>query len=208
MARAILFVLLSALFLLPQTQPRRDPVEYIKTLESERRVDALQVPRVVESLKLKPGQRIADLGSGSGLFTRPIAKALGTTGVVYAIDIDPDLLKHVDKTAKEAGLTNIRTVLASESDPKLPEPVDLIVIFDTLHHIQNRAVYLANLKRYLRPQGRLAIIDFSETWPANHDDMKYSLGDLEEWMKQGGYVRVEKLDFLTNNFFVVYRVKS
>lgn len=190
-----------------QTQQRRDPVEYIKTLESERRVEGLQVPHVVESLKLKPGQRIVDLGSGSGLFTRPLAKAIGTSGICYAIDVDPELLKHVEKTAKDAGINNVRTVLGGESDPKIPEPVDLIAIFDTLHHIDHRPTYLANLKKYLKPQGRIAIIDFSEAWPAGHENMKYTLTDLEGWMRSGGYTRVEKLDFLSNNFFVIYKAQ-
>lgn len=191
-----------------QAQPRRDPVEYVKTLESERRVAGLQVPQVIEALKAQPGTRVADLGSGSGLFTRPLAKVVGPSGVVFAIDIDPELLKHVDRTTQEQGLKNIRTILASESDAKLPEPVDLIAIIDTLHHISNRETYLASLKKYLKPRGRIAIIDFSETWPQGHESMKYSLSDLEGWMVKGGYERIEKLDFLNNNFFVVYRVKS
>lgn len=188
-----------------QAQPRRDPEEYIKLLESERRVAGLQVERVVATLKLKPGQRVADLGSGSGLFTRPIAREVGATGVVYAVDIDPALLKHVERTAREQEIANIRTVLAAEDDPKLPEPVDLIAIIDTLHHIPNRAAYLKKLRGYLRPEGRLAIIDFSETWPEGHEEMKYTLAELDEWMKSAGYRRTESYDLLSNNFFVVYR---
>ncbi len=203
--RTLLLAMIGSLFLGQQTQPRRDPGEYIKTLESERRISGLQVPQVIEALKISRGQRVADVGSGSGLFTRPMAKAVGESGVVFAIDIDPDLLKYVEKTGKEMQLSNIRTVQATESDPKIPEPVDLIAVIDTLHHIDNRPTYLSNLKRYLRPQGRIAIIDFSETWPAGHENMKYSLADLEEWMKKAGYARVEKHDFLNNNFFVIYR---
>jgi len=204
----LLAIIFSLLLPFQQAQPRRDPLEYIKLLESERRVSDLQVTRVVEALKIAPGQRVADLGAGSGLFTRPIAKIVGERGAVFAIDVDPELLKHVEKTAREQQLSNIRTVLAGEDDPKIPEPVELIAIIDTLHHINNRAVYLRNLRRYLRPQGRIAIIDFSETWPPGHENMKYSLAELEEWMKSGGYERIEKHDFLGNNFFVVYRVSD
>ena len=189
-----------------QAQPqRRDAEEYIKLLESERRIEGLQVDRVVEALKLKPGQRIADLGSGSGLFTRPIAKKLGPKGTVYAIDIDPKLLEHVDKTAKNMGLTNVRTILGGEDDPKLPAPVDLIAIIDTLHHISNQPTYLKGLKKYLRKNGRIAVIDFSKTWPAGHESMVYQLSDLEKWMKDAGFKRVAQFDFLDNDFFVVYQ---
>jgi len=193
------------LFVAQTTQQRRDPVSYIKTLESEQRVKGLQVDRVVEALKISPGQKVADLGSGSGLFSRPIARQAGEKGIVYAIDIDPELLKHVEKSAQENKLNNIRTVLAAEDDPKIPEPVNLIIIIDTLHHIKNQATYLKNLRRYLQPSGRIAVIDFNRTWPPGHEEMKYSLDDLDGWMRSAGFSRIEKHDFLDNNFFVVYQ---
>jgi len=191
----------------PQGQSRggRTPDEYIKLLESERRLEGLQVTRVIESLNVKPGQRIADIGSGSGVFTRPLAKKAGDKGMVYAIDIDQELLKHVEKTAQEQKLANVKTILAAEADPKLPEPVDLMVIIDTLHHIGNQAAYLKGLKKYLKPDGRIAIIDFSKDWPAGHEKMIYTVETLDGWMSAAGFKRVEKHDFLDNNFFVVYR---
>ena len=203
---ALLFTLNQAPRQAQQPQPqRRDAEEYIKLLESERRIEGLQVDRVVEALRLNPGQKIADLGSGSGLFTRPIAKQVGPKGTVYAIDIDPKLLEHVDKTAKNMGLTNVRTILGAEDDPKLPEPVDLIAIIDTLHHIGNQPTYLKGLKKYLRKKGRIAVIDFSKTWPAGHESMVYKLDDLEKWMKDAGFKRVAQFDFLDNDFFVIYQ---
>jgi len=208
--RKLSLLLLSILllgFLLGAQQSRqnRTPEDYIKLLESERRVTELQVERVITTLKITPGQRIADLGAGSGLFTRPAARKVGDKGIVYAIDIDAELLKHVEKTAREQKLNNIRTIMAAEDDPKLPEPVDLIMIFDTLHHIGQQPTYLKNLKRYLRPAGRIAVIDFTVTWPQGHESMKYSLDDLDGWMKGAGFKRIEKYDFLSNDFFVVYQ---
>jgi cyclopropane fatty-acyl-phospholipid synthase-like methyltransferase len=204
-SKYLLPVLSIVLLVAQASQQRRDPVSYIKTLESEQRVKGLQVDRVVEVLKISPGQKVADLGSGSGLFTRPIARQAGEKGTVYAIDIDPELLKHIEKSAQENKINNIRTVVATEDDPKIPEPVDLIVIIDTLHHIKNRTAYLKNLRRYLQPSGRIAVIDFSRTWPPGHEEMKYSLDDLDGWMKSAGFSRIEKHDFLDNNFFVIYR---
>jgi ubiquinone/menaquinone biosynthesis C-methylase UbiE len=207
MRRWKLLVLALSIFLLgaQQAQPQRDAASYIKRLESEERVKGLQVDRVVEALKITPGQKVADVGAGSGLFTRPIATKVGEKGTVYAIDIDAELLKHIDKTSREKGLSNIRTVQAAEDDPKIPETVDLILIVDAFHHLRNHANYVKNLRRYLRPSGRLAIIDFSETWPPGHEEMKYSLEQLEGWMKSAGFSRVEKHDFLNNNFFVIYQ---
>jgi cyclopropane fatty-acyl-phospholipid synthase-like methyltransferase len=201
----VLTIALSVALMGAQTQQRRDPQEYIKLLESERRVENLQIDRVVDILKIKPGQRVADIGAGSGLFTRPIAKKAGVTGTVYAIDIDPELLKHIEQTARDEKLPSIRTIMAAEDDPRIPEPVDLIVIIDTLHHIKNQGTYLKSLRRYLRPAGRIAIIDFSESWPPGHEHMKYGIEDLEKWMNEAGYKQVERHDFLDNNFFVVYQ---
>ena len=191
----------------PQGQSRgnRSADEYIKLLESERRQSELQVAKVVEALKIKPGQHVADIGSGSGLFTRPLAKQTGAKGIVYAVDIDPELIKYVEKTAAEQKLTNIKTIMGGEADPKLPEKVDLIVIIDTLHHIANQPTYLKGLKKYLKSNGRIALIDFSKTWPAGHEKMVYKVEDLDGWMKAAGFKQVEKYDFLDNDFFVVYQ---
>lgn len=188
-----------------QSRGNRTPDEYVKLLESESRIGGLQVTKVIEALKIKPGDRVCDLGAGSGLFTRPLAQKAGAKGVVYAVDIDPEMLKHVELTMREQKLTNIKPILASETDPKLPEPVDLIAIIDTLHHISNQAAYLKGLKKHLKPGGRIAIIDFSRNWPAGHEKMIYTVGDLDGWMTAAGFKRVEQHDFLDNNFFVVYR---
>ncbi len=201
----LLFFVLAVAFALPSLAQQRTAEEYIKVLESERRIEGLQVARVIDSLLIKQGQRICDLGSGSGLFTRPLARAAGPQGMVYAVDIDEGLLKHVEKTAQEQRITNIKTIRATEDDPKLPEPVDLIAIFDTLHHIGNQATYLKNLKRYLRPNGRIAIVDFSKTWPAGHEKMVYKLEDLNGWMEAAGFKLISQHYFLDNDFFVIYQ---
>lgn len=183
---------------------QRTAEEYIKLLESEHRVETLQVPKVIETLKIKPNQKIADIGSGSGLFTRPLARHADKGGI-YAVDIDQKLLDHVAKTSADEKLTNVKTILATEDDPKLPEAVDLIVIIDTMHHIANQPTYVKGLKKYLKSNGRVAIIDFSKTWPAGHEKMIYKLEDLDGWMKDAGFKKVESYDFLDNNFFVIYQ---
>jgi len=213
--KSLLFILLSLPLLFASAQERQQPSgqsrggrsadEYVKLLESERRIEGLQVDKVVETLKVRPDDRVCDLGSGSGLFTRPLARKANGKGVVYAVDIDSELLKHVERTAQEQKLTNIKPILASETDPKLPEPVDLITIFDTMHHIGNRGEYLKGLKKYLKPGGRVAVIDFSRDWPAGHEKMVYTVSDLDGWMTAAGFKRVEQHDFLDNNFFVVYK---
>ncbi len=199
-------VLLAVLSLAAATlAQQRDPEAYAKTLEGAERVARMQVPRVLETLGLTAGAKVADIGAGSGLFTRPIASAVGAKGVVYAVDIDAGLLKIVERTSTEAGLTNVRTVLGATDDPKLPEPVDLVFICDALHHIGGQAAYLKTLVKYVKPGGRVAVIDFSEKWPQGHESMRFSVTDLDGWMKGAGLMPVGSFSYLDNSFFVIYR---
>jgi arsenite methyltransferase len=186
-------------------QQQRDPEEYAKFLEGADRVQRMQVPRVVDALQVKPGMKVADIGSGSGLFTRPLAMAVGPDGTAYAVDIDAALLQIVARRAEEGRIANIRTVLATADDPRLPEPVDLIFICDTLHHIANQATYLKTLRKYLNRDGRIAIIDFDKDWPQGHESMRYSAQQLDEWMHAAGFSRVAAHDWLENSFFLTFR---
>ena len=182
-----------------------NPEAYAKTLEGPERVARMQVARVVEALGIKTGDRVADIGSGSGLFTRPLARAAGAAGVAYAVDIDAGLLKVVERSAREANIENIRTVLAATDDPKLPEPVDVALICDALHHIGNQGPYLKTLNKYVKPGGRVVVIDFSERWPAGHESMRFTTAQLDGWMKDAGFSREASYDWLDNSFFIVYR---
>ena len=190
------------------TAQQRTAEEYAKILEGAERVAKLQVPRVVETLGLTPGDDVADLGSGSGLFTRPIARAVAPDGVAYAVDIDEALLTIVERSARDAGLGNLKTVLAAPDDPKLPEPVDLVFICDALHHFGDKAAYLKRLPKYVAPGGRVAVIDFEDDWPAGHDKMRYGPAELDAWMSAAGFTRLSSHDFLENSFFVIYGKKQ
>lgn len=184
---------------------QRDPEEYAKFLEGAARVERMQVPRVIAALELKPGMKVADIGSGSGLFTRPIARAVAPGGLAYAVDVDEGLLRIVARSASEAGLSNVRTVAAAPDDPRLPELVDLAFICDTLYHIQNPGEYLKTLRKQLTPGARLAVIDFADQWPQGHESMRYSARDLDGWAKAAGFARIASHDWLENSFFHVYR---
>jgi ubiquinone/menaquinone biosynthesis C-methylase UbiE len=199
-----IFLLLLTFGQLPVFCQHRDPLEYIRILESADRVRKLQVDRVIESLRVQPGQKIADVGSGSGLFTRPLARQVGDDGIVYAVDIDESLLRHIEVSAQSQNLSNIKTVPAGELDPKIPEKVDLILICDTLHQIDNPDIYLRGLTRYLAPSGRVAVIDYEKNWPERFESVKYSTSQLNQWMKAAGYRLKERFEFLDDNFFVVY----
>jgi len=169
-------------------------------------IDDRPVARIVEALKIAPGHKIADVGSGDGAFIFPLAEQTGESGVVYAVDIDAKALRKVERLSKNRGVGNVRAVLAAEAAPKIPEPVDLVFISSTLHHIRDRLDYLRTLRRYLKPAGRIAVIDHIDRWPPFHGRMKYTLDELDGWMQGAGFSRVEKHDIVPHYFFVIYEV--
>lgn len=169
--------------------------------------DQWQQPnRVIASLTLTPGERIADLGAGSGYFTFRLAQAVGPEGIVYAIDVDDDMLALIQKKAKEQRAGNIRTVQAKSDDPRLPENVDLIFTSNTYHHIDDRVVYFKNLQRHLRPGGRVAIIDFDRraAWLDRLWTHYTPSGFIKSDMQQAGYVLQQEFDFLERQSFLIF----
>jgi arsenite methyltransferase len=123
--------------------------------------DAWQKPKqVVEKLIIKPGARVADVGAGGGYFTWYLAAAVGPQGKVYAAEIDETALGIIEKEMKSRGVTNVVPIRAEPGDAKLPEPVDLVFSCDTYHHMEDRVAYFRSLARYLKPDGKVAILDF------------------------------------------------
>lgn len=187
----------------PAQVASRPAAEWIPRLESADRVASLRVPEVIAALHLGKGDSVADIGSGSGVFSRLLAKQI-EPGSMFAVDIDPELLKHIDATCKAQKIGNVKTVLAATDDPKLPEKVDLIFICDTLHHIAYPDKYLTKLPAYLKPGGRVAVIDFRENWPSGHESMRFTTDQLQSWMKTAGLKKVEDLNIPKNAFFHIY----
>lgn len=122
--------------------------------------DAWQQPdRVLELLALAPDARVADIGAATGYFPVRFARAV-PQGVVYGVDIEPTLVNYLNLRARREGLANLVALVCRPDDPCLPEPVDLVFVCDTYHHIDDRVAYFGALRERLRPGGRLAILDF------------------------------------------------
>jgi ubiquinone/menaquinone biosynthesis C-methylase UbiE len=184
---------------------QRDPKQYQQILENPDRLAALQVDRVVEALDLRPGMRVADLGAGTGVFTVPLAKAVGASGKVYAIDVDSGLLAIVRDKAKSEDLANIETIVAGATDSRVPESVDLLFICDTMHHLPDQAAYVRQFAKLLRPGGRVVVIDFAEGhWPEGHEQFAITPAQVDGWMEAAGFRRTARHTFLETNFFHVY----
>ena len=206
---AAVTVLLSSVGLVSLTAQLagRTAEEWIKTLESPGRVQSLKVDETVARLRLKPGDVVADLGAGSGLFEGALSGAVGPTGIVYAVDIDQKLLDAINRRATEARIANVKTVLGQFSDPALPiSNVDVAFINDVLHHIEDRATYLKNLARYMKPSGRVAIIDFLPELGGHRGqpELQVSKEKAAALMGDAGFVPVEEIALFTDKYFVMY----
>ncbi|HVN77780.1 MAG TPA: methyltransferase domain-containing protein [Terriglobia bacterium] len=184
---------------------KRPAKEYIPILENPGRVERLKPDQVVALLNLKHGDVVADVGSGSGVFTRRFAQAVGPEGKVYAVDIDKELLDYNRERIEEAKLNNVEFILGEYDDPKLPsQAVDLAFICDVLHHIEHRQVYLAHLHSCLKDNGRLAIIDYKTNWPPGHEPMAFSIQDLLTWTRNAGFQKSGEFDLISDAFFMIF----
>jgi len=146
-----------------QAQPRKTSPPYTGDLtrfEGKDRAQNLHVERVMDLLGIKQGVAVADIGAGSGWFTVRAARRTGSSGKVYAVDINPDFLRHIRERAQQDGLHNIVTILDKEDDPLLPaNSVDSVLLLKTYHEIAKPVPFLKNLRKALRPGARVGIID-------------------------------------------------
>jgi arsenite methyltransferase len=168
-----------------------------------------QPDRVIESLQLRSGDRVADIGSGSGYFVFSLVKAVGPDGKVYAVDVDPEMKDLVAERAKKSGAENVEVILAKADDPLLPRTgVDLIFTSNTYHHIDNRVTYVTNLRKYLRPNGRVAIIDFDRRAWLEGMWKHYTPSEfIKREMEQAGYSLQHEFDFLDRQSFLIFAPK-
>lgn len=183
-----------------------NPEAYIKSLDDPKR-DAFQKPHeVMEALAVKPGEVIADIGAGSGYFTLRLAKHVGPSGRIYAVDVSPDMIRHLNTRVRDAGLTNVSAILAPPDDPLLPQPVDRFLIVDVWHHIDDQPGYLAKMKKLLKPGGRVIMIDFHKReLPVGPPvGMKIAREDLLRQMTSNGFRLAAEHTFLPYQYFLVF----
>ncbi len=188
----------------------RDAAAYIKALEDPKR-DAYQKPHeVMEALAVKAGETVADIGAGSGYFTMRLAKHVGPSGRVYAVDVSPEMIRHLHARVRDAKLLNVSPILAPPDDPLLPEKVDRVLIVDVWHHIENQAGYLDRLKQLLKPGGQIVMIDFHKRdMPVGPPiGMKIAREDLLKQMTQNGFRLAAEHTFLPYQYFLVFQTGS
>ena len=185
-----------------------DPAAYMAALEDPKR-DAYQKPHeVIEALRLRSGDVIADIGAGSGYFALRLAHHVGSTGHVYAVDISPDMIRRLNERIHEAGLVNISTILATPANPLLPRAVDRFLFVDVWHHVEDQAGYLELMKKMLKPGGQIVMIDFHKRdLPVGPPAaMKIARADLIKQLQGHGFRIREEHTFLPYQYFIVFEI--
>ncbi|MGH9348043.1 MAG: class I SAM-dependent methyltransferase [Vicinamibacterales bacterium] len=187
-----------------------DSAAYIAALEDPAR-DAYQKPQeVMQALGIKEGEVVADIGAGSGYFTIRLAHHVGAAGRVYAVDISPDMIRHLHARVRDMGLLNVSPILARPDDPLLPQSVDRFVIVNVWHHIEDQAGYLALMKKHLKPGGRVVMIDFHKRdLPVGPPTgMKIAREDLLKQLQAHGFRLAAEHTFLPYQYFLVFEIAT
>jgi ubiquinone/menaquinone biosynthesis C-methylase UbiE len=171
--------------------------------------DSWQKPAaVVAALQLDPGDVVADIGAGGGYFTFRFADAVGPTGKVYAVDVDEGMIDYLKERAASEKRDNVEAVLAAFDDPRLPERgVDMIFTSNTYHHLSDRTEYFRRAARYLKPGGRIAIVEYNDhSWFAALFSHYTPPELIKTEMEAAGYAREIELGFLDRQSFQIFVV--
>ena len=183
---------------------------YIQRLERPERDEYQQPEKVIEALDIKPGMVMADVGAGSGYFTRRIAKAVGEEGKVLAIDVEQKMLDYNKQELEKLGMANRATfILAKPDDPLLSRnSVDLVFLCNAYHHVEHHVDYWAKIKSALKPNGRVVIVDFY------HDERSGKLGFSKHHlvprervisnMEKAGLTLSKEHTFLSRQYFLEF----
>ena len=186
---------------------------YIKTFEGEDRAIFAHRNEILDALHLEPGMDIADIGAGTGFFSRMFANAVGPKGTVYAVDIADNFIEHIDAFAKEEKLKNLKAVLCDERSTKLKKAsVDIVFICDTYHHFEYPFDTMASIYDALRPGGQVVIVDFeriqgvSNDWTLNH--VRCGKGTVTDEIKDAGFDFVEEVPMMDHQYVIRFKKRG
>ncbi len=186
-----------------------DPASYVERFEKEGREVFDQRNVIVEASGVKPGMVVADVGAGTGLFSRLFARQVGVEGRVYAVDIAPNFVYQLVRDSRHQGFDNLIGVICdSRSSTLPPNSVDLVFVCDTYHHFEFPYSTLDSIHTALRPGGRMMVIDFereegvSTDWILNHVRAGKSVFRAE--IEKAGFRLVEEVDFLKDNYGLIF----
>jgi ubiquinone/menaquinone biosynthesis C-methylase UbiE len=176
----------------------------LSILDSPGRDERLQINRVMDILGIQAGKSVADIGAGSGWFTVRASARVGSTGTVYAVDINPEAISYITNRAEKEHLQNIKTILSKPDDPLLPaDSVDAVLLLKAYHEVAHPIVLMQNLRAALRPDAKIGIIDRN----GNGEDHGVGRDVVIREAKQAGYKLIEQYDFVKGDkmdYFLVF----
>jgi predicted methyltransferase len=189
----------------PYEKPDID--QSVKHFECESREVYTKRKEIVAACQIKPGMVVADVGAGTGLFTRLFAAEVGPHGHVYAVVIARKFVEHIDKTAKEAGLKNVTGIVCQPDSTELPpESVDLVFICDTYHHFEFPRKTMASIHSALRPGGRIVLVDYRRIVGKSPEALlKHVRAGQEVFTREieaAGFKVIDAADFMLENYLV------
>jgi len=187
----------------------RPAEEWAITLESGRRLASLEIQEVVDRMNLESGEVVADIGAGTGVFSVPMARAVGSGGRVISVEVDPGFLPMILAKAALEEVSNISAVLGGFLDPRLPrDDVDVAFFHDVLHHVDDREAYLREVAKYMGPGSRMIVVDYNmnvEGIPhSNQPEMLISPQLVAGWMSDIGFEVSREIEMFDDKFFIVY----
>ncbi len=206
----LLFLLLAQVNLLHAQQPRPTSTPYsgdLSIFEEPGRDEKLQINRVMDILHITPGRSVADIGADGGWFTVRAARRVGESGHVYGEDINTAATKAIEQRAAKEHLPQVRAILGTPDDPKLPaHTVDAVLLLKVYHEIANPIPFMQRLRESLAPGARIGIIDRN----GNGTDHGLKQAILEHEMSEAGYREIEHYDFTKadgQDYFLVFVAK-
>jgi ubiquinone/menaquinone biosynthesis C-methylase UbiE len=177
---------------------------------SEREIEEMP-ETALDKIGIKPGMVVADVGAGVGYFTVRLAKRVGPTGKIFALDVQPEMLSTLRQRAAEAKLTNIQPILSSESDPRLAENCcDVILMVDVYHELSQPQMMLQKLRRSLKPDGRLVLLEYRKEDPhiPIRSEHKMSVAEAKAEVEAEGYKLDEVLKDLPRQHILIFSKQS
>lgn len=164
---------------------------------------------IMDAMAIADGSVVADIGAGSGWFTIRLARRVGPQGLVYAEDVQQEMINAISRRVSREGFNNVKAVLGSVNDPKLPaQSLDAALMVDSFHEVEpaDRATMLANLARALKPQGRIGIVDFrlDGTGPGPAPEERVSPDVVLNAAKAAGLKLIRQEPFLEYQYFLIF----
>src|SRR3989344_2016060 len=182
--------------------------KWVDIFEDPERAGWQKPEEVVKKLDLKHGDIVADIGAGTGYFTRLFAVAVGPEGKAIGLDIEPSMVDYMKEDARKRGLKNYEALVIKPDDAGLPsQSVHVIFICNTYHHIEDRVNYLKKLTGTLKPNGRIVIVDFyKKPMPVGPQSVAHKISeeDVKKEFKKAGYRLTKSLDFLPYQYYLEF----